>query len=52
MTHKLSGILSFDKVAVLDKGILIEYGPPQELLVKENGAFARLYSTQNGSPTE
>jgi len=51
VTHKLSGVLSFDKVAVLDKGVLVEYGSPRELLAKENGVFAKLYSTQNGSST-
>ncbi|KAK0619996.1 ABC transporter [Immersiella caudata] len=45
VTHKLSGVLKFDKVAVLDNGSLVEYGPPEELLANGNGAFAKLYST-------
>ena len=44
VTHKLSGVLKFDKVAVLDNGSLVEYGPPKELLATEHGAFAKLYS--------
>ncbi|KAK1755881.1 ABC multidrug transporter [Echria macrotheca] len=48
VTHKLSGVLGFDKVAVLDKGVLIEYGSPRELLGKHGGAFAQLYATQQG----
>lgn len=45
VTHKLLGVLKFDKVAVLDKGSLVEYGSPNELLAKEDGVFAKLYST-------
>ncbi|KAK0643350.1 ABC transporter [Cercophora newfieldiana] len=45
VTHKLSGVLKFDKVAVLDNGALVEYGPPRELLASRDGAFSKLYST-------
>ncbi|KAK4444912.1 ABC multidrug transporter [Podospora aff. communis PSN243] len=46
VTHKLSGVLKFDKVAVLDTGSLVEFGPPGELLTNPSGAFASLYLTQ------
>jgi len=46
VTHKLSGILEFDKVAVLDHGSLLEYGPPKGLLAKLDGEFRKLYVTQ------
>ncbi|KAK5653919.1 hypothetical protein OQA88_7844 [Cercophora sp. LCS_1] len=46
VTHKLSRIMRFDKVAVLDKGVLVEYGRPAELLSKRDGAFTRLYAAQ------
>lgn len=45
VTHKLSGVLKFDNVAVLDQGSLVEYGRPEELVAKRDGAFAKLYST-------
>ncbi|KAK5990162.1 ABC multidrug transporter B [Cladobotryum mycophilum] len=47
VTHRLSGIHGFDKVAVLDQGVVVEFGPPSELLARaDGGALAKLYSTQ------
>ncbi|UPK94751.1 hypothetical protein LCI18_005686 [Fusarium solani-melongenae] len=43
IAHRLDTLLDFDKVAVLDKGALVEFGAPMELLADEAGAFTRLY---------
>ncbi|KAM6512491.1 hypothetical protein FSOLCH5_010203 [Fusarium solani] len=43
IAHRLDTLLDFDKVAVLDKGTLVEFGAPTELLADEAGAFTRLY---------
>ncbi|KAF7550053.1 hypothetical protein G7Z17_g5969 [Cylindrodendrum hubeiense] len=43
IAHRLDTLLDFDKIAVLDRGSLVEFGAPQELLANETGAFARLY---------
>lgn len=42
IAHRLHTLMDFDKVAVLDKGEIVEVGTPQELLSR-GGAFARLY---------
>ena len=46
IAHKLDSVLDFDRVAVLDKGRLGEYGDPHELLSQPSSAFHQLY---NGS---
>ncbi|RSL69474.1 hypothetical protein CEP54_002250 [Fusarium duplospermum] len=43
IAHRIDTLLDFDKVAVLDKGTLVEFGAPTELLADEDGAFTRLY---------
>ncbi|KAF7558681.1 hypothetical protein G7046_g5481 [Stylonectria norvegica] len=43
IAHRLHTLLDFDKIAVLDRGSLVEFGSPEELLADEAGAFARLF---------
>ena len=48
IVHKLEWALEdFDKVAVLDAGVLQDFGPPRELLAKgpAASAFAALYES-------
>lgn len=45
ITHRLSAIHSFDKVAVLDRGALVEFGPPATLLADKSGSLSKLYET-------
>lgn len=45
ITHRIYGMLDFDRVLVLDKGEIIEEGSHEELLGKE-GAYYRLYQRQ------
>lgn len=52
-THSLAGVVGrFDKVVVLDGGVLLEYGEPEELLARVDGAFAKLYAAQRARPKE
>jgi len=39
IAHRLQTIIDYDKVLVLDKGEVVEYGEPWELMQKENGMF-------------
>jgi ABC-type multidrug transport system fused ATPase/permease subunit len=41
IAHRLSNIVDFDKILVLDNGSMAEYGTPQELWHKD-GAFRRM----------
>lgn len=42
MIHRLKHVSRYDKVALMDKGMLLEYGEPEALLVG-NTRFAELY---------
>jgi ATP-binding cassette subfamily B protein len=48
IAHRLRTALGADKIAVLDKGVLVEEGGGEELLAW-NGLFARLYRIQQES---
>ncbi|WYZ38528.1 hypothetical protein EsH8_III_000442 [Colletotrichum jinshuiense] len=39
IAHRLQTIVDYDKVLVLDKGSVVEYGHPYELIRKEDGSF-------------
>ena len=39
IAHRLQTIIDYDKVLVLDKGELVEYDAPWELIKQENGIF-------------
>ncbi|ETS81268.1 hypothetical protein PFICI_06270 [Pestalotiopsis fici W106-1] len=43
IAHRLSSILDFDHVAVLDAGHLVEFGKPADLLEIPTSNFTRLY---------
>lgn len=46
VTHRLSGIGRFDRVAVLNAGVLAEFGSPEELLRDGESALSRLCEAQ------
>lgn len=46
--HHLENILDFDKIAVFDTGMLVEFGGPEELLGRAS-AFRELYGRGSGS---
>lgn len=45
IAHRLQTIVDYDKVLVLDKGEVVEFGHPHELLKKEDGTFRSMCET-------
>ena len=46
IAHRLSSIANFDRVLVVERGRIVEDGPPQHLLAREDGEFRRLWMLQ------
>ena len=46
IAHRLNTIVDYDKIAVLDRGTLVEWGSPQELLARREGVFRAMYEAQ------
>ena len=42
IAHRISTIIDYDKIVVMDQGCIVEMGEPQELLSRPGGAFRRL----------
>ena len=42
IAHRISTIVDYDKILVLDKGRVVEFGSPAELTRIENGFFSNL----------
>ena len=42
IAHRLATVIDYDKIAVLDTGRLVEYGPPAELLRDPSGQLTGL----------
>jgi ABC-type microcin C transport system duplicated ATPase subunit YejF len=45
IAHRLQTIIDYDKVLVLDKGEVIEYGHPYDLVRKQDGSFRSMCET-------
>lgn len=43
VAHRLHTISDFDIIVVMDAGKIVEYGPPEDLLGKDNGWFKALW---------
>ena len=46
IAHRLSTIRHADKIMVMDKGNIVEFGSHEDLLQKENGRYRELYEMQ------
>ncbi|KAJ1747331.1 Canalicular multispecific organic anion transporter 1 [Coemansia sp. RSA 989] len=46
IAHRLETVMNSDRIVVMDKGRIVEVGPPQELIDK-GGHFAELVNTSN-----
>ncbi|ORX34001.1 P-loop containing nucleoside triphosphate hydrolase protein [Kockovaella imperatae] len=42
IAHRISTIIDYDKIIVMEQGNIVEMGEPQELLSRPDGAFRRL----------
>ena len=51
IAHRLSTVRSADRILVLDRGELVEYGRPDELLQRD-GMYRELYAAQSISSTK
>lgn len=48
VAHRLNTILDFDMVAVIEKGRLVEFGNPTDLLSRPRSAFRDMYESSRG----
>src|SRR6202012_4633296 len=46
IAHRLSTLDSFDRIVVLEKGSIVEDGPPRRLLQSLGGPYSRMYKRQ------
>jgi ATP-binding cassette subfamily C (CFTR/MRP) protein 1 len=46
VAHRLNSIMDFDRIAVLEKGCLVEFDTPGNLIRREGGMFQRLWNSQ------
>jgi len=49
IAHRINTIIDSDRVMVLDKGKVIEFDTPENLLKLNGGAFKSLYETTNNN---
>ncbi|RDW69977.1 hypothetical protein BP5796_08374 [Coleophoma crateriformis] len=47
VVHKLDTVRDFDRIAVLEQGVLAEFDSPDRLLEKEGGAFRSLWESRH-----
>ena len=53
IAHRLDTIIDYDQVVIMDKGKVVEAGPPHELRNKKGGKFASMwndYTAKAGAP--
>jgi ATP-binding cassette, subfamily C (CFTR/MRP), member 4 len=47
VAHRLESVIDYDRVLVLGRGKVLEYGPPKELLAVKEGHFASMVRAQS-----
>ena len=47
IAHRIKTILNYDKILVLDNGVIVDYDSPKNLLDKKKGIFFELYQKSN-----
>lgn len=48
IAHRLSSVRNTNRIIAMDRGMIIEEGSHQELIAKERGYYAHLFSMQSG----
>ncbi|BCS53646.1 type I secretion system permease/ATPase [Geobacter sp. SVR] len=48
IAHRLSAVRSTDRILAMDRGMIVEEGPHLDLVSREGGYYAHLYSMQAG----
>ncbi|KAJ3029830.1 UNVERIFIED_CONTAM: hypothetical protein HDU68_010951 [Siphonaria sp. JEL0065] len=48
IAHRLKTVVDYDRVLVLDRGQVVEFGTPTELIEKENGGYFRKMCEDSG----
>jgi ATP-binding cassette subfamily B protein len=46
IAHRLSTLDAFDRIVVMDRGRIVEDGPPRRLLQTKSGVYSRMYGRQ------
>ncbi|KAK0652546.1 P-loop containing nucleoside triphosphate hydrolase protein [Cercophora newfieldiana] len=49
VSHRLDAVMDFDKVVVLDKGVMVESGRPRDLVELEGSRFRKLWLVGNAA---
>jgi ATP-binding cassette, subfamily B, multidrug efflux pump len=52
IAHRLATVIKADKIVVMDKGLIVEQGTHQELVLLENGYYKNLYVSQFATEIE
>jgi ATP-binding cassette subfamily B protein len=52
IAHRLSTLDAFDRIVVMDRGRIVEDGPPRRLLQAKGGIYSRMYGRQLRSRAE
>lgn len=47
IAHRVKNLIDFDKILVLDKGSVIEYDSPSNLLNKHDSLFYEIYNSSS-----
>lgn len=48
ITHRVFSLLNFDRIIVMDNGVIVEQGTHEELMQIPDGFYAKLYARQQG----
>jgi subfamily B ATP-binding cassette protein HlyB/CyaB len=51
IAHRLSAVRNAHRIIVMDKGQIVEMGPHDALVQKQNGLYAHLWAMQDGGQT-
>ncbi|XP_062598166.1 multidrug resistance-associated protein 1-like, partial [Saccostrea cucullata] len=47
IAHRLNTVMDYDRIMVMDKGLIVEFGAPQKLLEDKSGVFYKMAKAAN-----